>query len=277
MSISAPTSTLGPPAPDHAQAIQAEYYNIIDEKGWPVAALIVLVDRKHDPVRAELHLYEELTDDARHWAFRQGRSMVEARYASAEPVPLKIFQSYQGRETVQIRTTGVSRPPAESQDWMQRWQWAAGAGVLILLIALVWAISSFLRSGDEGAPVAEPTAQLEQTAGGETGAEAAASPAPTTASDSALPVSKNADPNLAVGQRVRVRAGLRTALVETPGAEGGIVGYLQDQQEAIIVDGPMQTQGTSDTIVWWRVQLDDGAEAWAPANTSEVAVLELAE
>jgi hypothetical protein len=274
MSLSAPTSTLGPTAPDHAQAIQAEYYNILDEKGWPVAALIVLVDRKRDPVRAELHLYEELTDDVRHWAFRQGRSMVEARYASDEPVPLKIFQSYQGRETVQVRTTGVSRPAVEGQDWMQRWQWAAGAGVLILLIALVWAVSSFLRGGGAATPAAEPTAQTEQTAAGETGAEAAASPTPA---GDVLPVSKNADPNLAVGQRVRVRAGLRTALVETPGADGGIVGYLQDQQEATIVDGPMQTRGTSDTIVWWRVRLDDGAEAWAPANTSEVAVLELAE
>lgn len=52
---------------------------------------------------------------------------------------------------------------------------------------------------------------------------------------------------------------------------------MENGQEAVIVEGPALTQGTSDTIVWWRVRLDDGSEAWAPANTSDGAVLELVE
>ena len=44
--------------------------------------------------------------------------------------------------------------------------------------------------------------------------------------------------------------------------------------QAIIVGGPVWAPGDSDTIVWWLVQLPDGTEAWAPANTSKLRLLE---
>jgi hypothetical protein len=277
MSLSAPTSTLGPPAIDRAQAIQADYYNIIDDEGWPVAALLVLIDRRRDPVRAELHLYEDLEDDVRHWAFRQGRALLEARYFSPEPVPLKIFQSFPGRETVQVRVNGVNRAPPPAESWYQRWQVAAAAGVALLLVALLWALTAYLRGPSGVAPTTEaPASQGAPAAAEQSGAGAEQSSAATPAGTS-LPPSQHADPNLAVGKRARVRQGLRLSLVAEPGPDQSVVGYMQNQQEATIVDGPILTQGSSDTIVWWRLRLDDGAEAWAPANTSDGAVLELVE
>jgi hypothetical protein len=277
MSLSAPVATLDPPALERAQAIQADYYNIIDKEGWPVAALLVLSDRRHDPVRAELHLYEDLEDDVRQWAFRQGRALLEARYYSAEPVPLKIFQSYPGRETVQVRTSGVKRTPQSAESWFQRWQLAAAVGIALLLLALVWAVTTALRGPTGDIPAAQttttqgdPSAEGQPVGGGEEAPDA-------TSSGGSLPPSQHADPNLAVGKRARVRQGLRLSLVTEPGPNQSVVGYMQDQQEATVVEGPVLTQGTSDTIVWWRLRLDDGAEAWAPANTSDGAVLELVE
>jgi hypothetical protein len=273
MSVSAPPSTLALSSAEHALPIHADYYNIIDDEGWPVAALLVLIDRRRDPVRAELHLYEELTDEVRQWAFRQGRALLEARYYSEEPVPLKIFQSYQGRETVQVRANSSIRNAASTEPLVQRWQWAAAAGLALLLLALVWALATFLRGpAVERTATSTPDALNEPATAGQN--ETAA---PTLPSANGLPPSQHADPNLAVGKRVRVRPELRLSLVAEPGPDKNVVGYMQDQQEATIVDGPIMTQGTSDTIVWWRLRLDDGAEAWAPANTSAGAVLELVE
>ncbi|MCL4862724.1 MAG: hypothetical protein KJZ93_25150 [Caldilineaceae bacterium] len=271
-------STLGPPSVDHAQPIQADYYNIIDEEGWPVAALVVLTDHQREPVRAELHLYEELSDDTRAWAFRHGRAILEARYYSVEPVPLKVFESFLGGETVQVRATGANRLRAgDQQPWFQRWQIAAAAAVLVLLVALVWALASFLRGpGDAASPSAAPAAQGGQPAG-EVAPGTTEGEQPGTGADPGevtFPPSQHADPALGIGKRIRVRPGLRLSLVAEPGPDKGVVGYMQDQQEATITDGPAFTQGTRDTIVWWRVRLDEGGEAWAPANTSDGPVLE---
>lgn len=275
MTVSAPTATLSPAAPEQLQPIHADYYNIIDEEGWPVGALVVLVDRQHDPVRAELHLYEELSDDVRHWAFRRGRSILEARYYSAEPVPLKIFESYQGRETVHIQASGSGRRPAADDRWLQGWQVAAGVGVVVLLVAVIWALATFLRSPlGEGATTQPPITQDEAAAGEETSGTGGEQPGTQATPGGDLPPSQHADPTLAVDVRVRVRPGLRLSLVAEPGPNSTVIGYMQDQQEATIIGGPAYTQGTRDTIVWWRVRLDDGVEAWAPANTSDGPVLE---
>jgi hypothetical protein len=59
-----------------------------------------------------------------------------------------------------------------------------------------------------------------------------------------------------------------------PGADAGIVvGAMSDGQVATIIGGPHMTQGDSDTIVWWLVELEDGTQAWAAANTSQQTLL----
>ncbi|MEZ4617082.1 MAG: hypothetical protein R2867_16460 [Caldilineaceae bacterium] len=92
-----------------------------------------------------------------------------------------------------------------------------------------------------------------------------------------LAPSRNANANLAVGSRVSVQPGYTVSLVSEPVPEQDkVVGYFEEGQQATIVDGPVWKAGNSDTIVWWRIRLDTGLEAWAPANTSDAMLLTVA-
>lgn len=89
-----------------------------------------------------------------------------------------------------------------------------------------------------------------------------------------LPPSVNADPNLAIGKRAVVASGISVSLVSEPVPdEEKIIGMVEAGTEMTIIDGPILTQGNTDTIVWWKVRLHDGLEAWAPANTSDLSLL----
>jgi len=273
---------------DRLQAIQADYYNITDIESWPIAGLLVLMDGQRQPVRAELHLYEDLPDELRDSAIRQGRLLLENRYYGPSPVPLRVLKSAQWRDTVQVETLGTAPVTMEAQ-WFRRYSALAAAGVVLLLIALIWALTALLRGGADTAetPVV-PTAVVQS---GETPVEAAApvettstAPLPVVAQANGaypqtnnLPTSIHAPIDLAIGQRVRVLPGLALTLRSEPGAEAGEqLEFLKDSQEATIVNGSVWTAGETDTIVWWFVRLDNGLEAWAPANTSQLPLLEQA-
>jgi hypothetical protein len=93
-----------------------------------------------------------------------------------------------------------------------------------------------------------------------------------------LPVSRNARSDLGIGVRVQVVPGLRVALRSQPSAEVGVtVGEMTDGDVATILAGPEYTQGDTDTIVWWYVNLPNGTEAWVAANTSTQTLLMPAE
>jgi hypothetical protein len=253
------------------QAIQSDYYTITNPEGGPVAVLLVLLDRKRVPVRAELHLYAESEDDAREFAFRQGRAILEKGYYSAELVPLQVLESAPLGDSVQVRAQGIKQPQSVTELW-PRWQLAAGVAALLLLLLLIWSILRGLGN-TATAPTNAPSVVTEQPSNAPGSADTAQPSGPTAT----LPPSQRADPALAVGKRVRVKPTMKVSLVQEPGADKPVVGYLENQQEATIISGPVLTQGQNDTIVWWRVRLGDGAEAWAPANTSDVTLLELAE
>lgn len=282
----------------HFQAIDAHYFNITDIQSWPIAGLLVLLDGKGQPVRAELHLYDDLPSHVQEAAVRQSRLVLQEGYVGMDPVPLRILETQQLREAMDVRLA----PPGERLHEARpvRWQPFAASGLaLVALAALIWLALLFLRpDGGEvaSAPEATPSpsdmavsttstagqeaaslnvAQQEGSAEGQAApVEGAADAAPAASSSGELPPSRNARADLGIGMRVAIVPGLQLALRSEPGADAGeVVGTMSDGEAATIIGGPRTTQGDSDTIVWWFVQLDDGTQAWAAANTSQQTLL----
>ncbi|MBX3011827.1 MAG: hypothetical protein KF832_09995 [Caldilineaceae bacterium] len=262
------------------QSVQADYYTIVDAEEWPIAGLIVLVDRRKQPVRAELHLYEELSDHRNEFALRQSQIVLGERYYSEEPIQLQVMQSYAWRETLQVRANAEELPP--STDPMafvqQYWQYILAGSAALVLIALIWALTAFFRSSSDEpstATTAPSTEQVQDAATPDVTPAVAAAPA----QDNGLPASRNADATLAVGRRMRVLPGIEgVSLVSEPGPDQSkVIGHLSAGDQANIIGGPVLLQGNSDTIVWWQIQLDTGGQAWVPANTSDITLLGVAQ
>lgn len=107
-----------------------------------------------------------------------------------------------------------------------------------------------------GTPVAGTTPQAGAAQGGSSG------------------VSKNADPKIAIGNRVRLRNGLTLKLRSKPGADAGReVGVMGGGEQAVVLGGPEMIAGNGDTIVWWYLRTDGGVEGWAPANSESEPLL----
>lgn len=252
------------------QSVQADYYTIVDAEEWPIAGLIVLVDRRKQPVRAELHLYEELADHRNEFALRQSQLVLGERYYSDEPIQLQVMQSYAWRETLQVRTSAEPIPQAtDPLAFIQKyWQYLLAASAALVLIALI----SFFRSSPADIPAtADTSAEQSQPATSNSDSAATAVPPQTNG----LAASRNADATLAVGRRMVVLPGIDgVSLVSEPGPnQDKVVGHLKAGDQASIIGGPVLLQGNSDTIVWWHVALDTGGQAWVPANTSEMTLL----
>ncbi len=262
------------------QSIDASYYYVTDTEGSPIAGLLVLLDSMGRPVRGELHLYDELDDRQREFAVRQARSLLRDHYEGRSPVTMRILQTYQERNAVEVALeppSGRARPrrgPGRRPSWLPL---AAGVGALVVLALAVYLITMWMGRDVETA-TATPEPAAAQEAAGETPQAAAgdAAPAATLVGEQRndLPPSVRADNTLGVGQRVRVLPGYSTFLRTEPGATAGeALGTLSDGDEAQIVDGPVWMAGVSDTIVWWYVRADDGREGWTPANTSDLTLL----
>lgn len=257
------------------QPIDAHYYNVVDHSDRPIGGLVVLLDRRKQPARAELHLYEDLTDPQTDFAFKQAKGLVAQRYYGDDQVAITVMQSYPWRDTLQVQPQALAASAGSQIDWMRYWPAALGAAALLLLVALIWAASAFFRGDDTLGATSAPAAAEQPTAVTAQAAPQNSNPGGPAVQTNNLPASVNAHPELAIGKRVRVRGDLRASLVSEPGNnQEKVVGYLEPGQEASITNGPVYTQGAKDTIVWWYIKLNNGLEAWAPANTSEFTVLE---
>ncbi|MCB9137493.1 MAG: hypothetical protein H6642_04000 [Caldilineaceae bacterium] len=265
-------------APDTAvQGIEANYYNITNGEGMPIAGLMVMVDRLNRPVQAELHLHDDISEDravleaAREVAISRGRQLLQARYYSRSSVPMRVLHTYPERAPVTVRLpegqSQRSREAAAEEGF--NWMMILGAlAALLILGLLIWGIVRAL--GNRGDTVQESAPALTVTQA----ADAAAESSDTPASEPTLPPSRNARSDIQIGSRVQIVPGYQLTLRSEPGPEAGQeVGYMADNQRATVIGGPVMTQGNSDTIVWWQIQLDEGGEAWAAANTSDVTLL----
>jgi len=265
----------------HYQVIAADYYNITDVEEWPIAGLLILLDRERQPVRAELHLYDNLPGHLQEAATRQARLVLQDHYMGGDPVPLRILETIQIREEMEVRLPPLGARPMPIR-W-ERWRLVAGGSVAIMAVVIIVLIWLGIARMSARLPREDivPTASTVTTGAGVTTYEAVdsvnAAPTPITPGipdGGELAPSRNARPELGIGVRVRMTPGLQLALRTEPGADAGEeIGSMGAGDEATIVGGPRMTEGISDTIVWWYIELDDGTQAWAAANTSQQTLL----
>jgi hypothetical protein len=263
------------------QPIAADYYNITNASGAPVAGLLVLMDRRQRPVRAELHLHDTTVGASQELAQRQAHLLISDRYSGERALPLNVLRTQMEEERLSVPLSAPP-PPSNIPIWLK----PATLALLALLIfgATGWFLNDLFTGTAERPAISAPAAQ-DQTdppadtateAGDETSAPVAASGSDGTRifETNALPPSRNALP-LDIDQRVRIRPGFQVALRTEAGASAGaVLGSMQGGDQATIINGPIWLEGNSDTIVWWYIRLDNGIEAWVAANTSELTLLE---
>ena len=250
------------------QGIRADYYNLTDLQGQPLAGLLVLMDRRGRPVRAEIHMNNNTADALYEIALRQSLRLIEDRYRSERPIRLYPLRMQLNSDPLSVQprgsaqSAGIAPAPASSNPLL-----LVGA-VLLVISALFsgWFLNEWL------------TGELTQSGSSATLSSGSSSSAAgqnvLIVETNGLPPSRNAIP-MNVGDRIRLLPEYKISLRTEAGAQAGvIVTHLQDANPMTILNGPIWLEGNTDTIVWWYVRVDSGAEGWVPANTSELTLLE---
>ena len=249
------------------QGIRADYYNLTDLQGQPLAGLLVLMDRRGRPVRAEIHMNNNTADALYEIALRQSLRLIEDRYRSERPIRLYPLRMQLNSDPLSVQprgsaqSAGIAPAPASSNPLL------LVAAVLLAISALFsgWFLNEWL-TGELTQPGSPATLSA--------GSSSAAGQNVLIVETNGLPPSRNAIP-MNVGDRIRLLPEYKISLRTEAGAQAGvIVTHLQDADPMTILNGPIWLEGNTDTIVWWYVRVDSGAEGWVPANTSELTLLE---
>ncbi|MBX2998927.1 MAG: SH3 domain-containing protein [Caldilineaceae bacterium] len=260
------------------QPIAADYYNITNANGAPVAGLLVLMDRRQRPVRAELHLHDSTVGANQELAQRQAHLLISDRYSGDRALPLNVLRTQMEEERLSVPLSAPP-PPSKIPGWLKP---AALTLVALLVFGTAgWFLNDLLGATAHPtvtAPAAvdsvDPPAEMSDAVDDTSASAVAASEGTRIFETNGLPPSRNALP-LDLDQRVRVRSGFQVALRTEAGASAGeVLGSMQGGDQATIINGPIWLEGNSDTIVWWFIRLDNGTEAWIAANTSELTLLE---
>src|SRR5689334_13846287 len=164
-------------ATQHHLAINSHYYDITDIESWPIAGLLVLLDGQGQPVRAELHLYDDLEPHVQEAAIRQARLVLQEGYAGGAPVPVRILETFQVREEMLVRLPPQGTPNhgrtlnrnlnrtlsrqvnSAFAGLNQRWRSYSliGATAIILLVLAIWLFSALKGGNGEEPLVADNT------------------------------------------------------------------------------------------------------------------------
>ncbi len=250
------------------QGIRADYYNLTDLQGQPLAGLLVLMDRRGRPVRAEIHMNNNIADSLYEIALRQSLRLIEDRYKSDRPVRLYPLRMQLNSDPLSVQPRGSASGPAIAPAPASGSPLLLIGAMLLLISALFsgWFLNDWL-SGDLAQSNAPANIALGSASGN-------ANTFVLIAETNGLPPSRNAIP-MNVGDRIRLLPEYKISLRSEAGAQAGaIVSNLQDANHMTILNGPIWLEGNSDTIVWWYVRVDNGAEGWVPANTSDLTLLE---
>jgi len=250
------------------QGIRADYYNLTDLQGQPLAGLLVLMDRRGRPVRAEIHMNNNIADALYEIALRQSLRLIEDRYKSDRPVRLYPLRMQLNSDPLSVQPrgsasgSGIAPAPASGNPLLL----VAAALLAISALFSGWFLNEWL-TGD----LAATGSSSAITAGSSSGA---AGQNVLIVETNGLPPSRNAIP-MNVGDRIQLLPDYKISLRTEAGAQAGaVVTHLQNADPMTILNGPIWLEGNSDTIVWWYVRVDSGAEGWVPANTSELTLLE---
>lgn len=249
------------------QGIRADYYNLTDLQGQPLAGLLVLMDRRGRPVRAEIHMNNNIADALYEIALRQSLRLIEDRYKSDRPVRLYPLRMQLNSDPLSVQPRGSASNSAVGPAPMSGGPLLLVAALLLAVSALFsgWFLNEWLTGGLAGAG-SSPAITA--------GSSSEAAQTVLIVETNGLPPSRNAIP-MNVGDRIRLLPEYKISMRTQAGAQAGaIVTHLQDADPLTILNGPIWLEGNSDTIVWWYVRADSGAEGWVPANTSELTLLE---
>ncbi|MCY4520865.1 MAG: hypothetical protein OXC13_08795 [Caldilineaceae bacterium] len=153
--------------------ISSDYYNLTEADGWPVAGLLVLLDRQHTPVRAEVHLYDNTMgrrqDAALQIAYRVLEEQYRAPSEESARLPVRIMRTRQQLDTVGVRLD-IGEPLQDSRfgaagigGWNNARTLLALLVALLLIGAVVGAFALRQRSPVSSAPADADTAVPAQS------------------------------------------------------------------------------------------------------------------
>ncbi len=308
--------------------ISSDYYNLTEADGWPVAGLLVFLDRQHTPVRAEVHLYDNTMgrrqDAALQIAYRVLEEQYRAPSEESARLPVRIMRTRQQLDTVGVRLD-IGEPIQDARlgvtgigGWNNARTLLALLLALLLIGGVVGAFTLRQRAPISSAPAGADTAAPAQSDVISDLLLAGAPPAPVneismaTGTVGASPAPGVAATSQEAAESVPPTAG-SAPIAEQPSLEDYVnpyppqtndlqpstvahpfslldraevvVGHLAFQTEpnpdtafsfawkeagtqVTIVGGPVWLAGDSETIEWWFVATDDGAEGWMAANGS---------
>lgn len=121
--------------------ISSDYYNLTEADGWPVAGLLVLLDRQHTPVRAEVHLYNNTMGRRQDAALRIAYRVLEEQYRAPSEdsarLPVRIMRTRQQLDTVGVRLD-IGEPLQDTRlGTVGIGRWNNARTLLALLLALL--------------------------------------------------------------------------------------------------------------------------------------------
>lgn len=123
-------------------AITADYYNLTESDGWPIAGLVVLLDRHHRPVRAEVHLYDNTMGRRQDDALNNANNLLIQKYRSLtdedSKLPLRVMRTRQELDTLSVQLDVDPAPaPVKSDTFVKPAWFSPATGIAALTVVVI--------------------------------------------------------------------------------------------------------------------------------------------